>query len=80
MPGTKDSGRPGGNPALKTAEFQQEHGYQIQDPEREEAFTELLQLRIAPSMKAALKAMGKQKNKFIRDAIAEKLAREIENQ
>lgn len=75
MPGTKSSGRPGGNPALKTAEFQQVHGYQIEDPDREEAFTELLQLRITPSMKAALKAMGKEKNTFVRDAIAEKLAR-----
>lgn len=79
MPGTKDSGRPGGNPALKTAEFQQEHSYQIQDPEREEAFTEQLQLRITPSMQAALKAMGKQKNQFVRDAIAEKLAQEEKN-
>ncbi|MEM6424220.1 MAG: hypothetical protein AAF728_03530 [Cyanobacteria bacterium P01_D01_bin.128] len=76
MPGTKDSGRPGGNPALKTAEYQEEHGYQIQDPEREEAFTAQLQLRITPSMQSALKAMGKQKNQFIRDAIAEKLKRE----
>ncbi|MDB9529915.1 hypothetical protein PN498_28270 [Oscillatoria sp. CS-180] len=76
MPGTKDSGRPGGNPALKTAEYQEEHGYQIQDPTREEAFTAQLQLRITPSMQAALKAMGKQRNQFIRDAIAEKLERE----
>lgn len=76
MPGTKDSGRPGGNPALRTAEFQQQHGYQKQNPEREEAFTELLQLRVTPSMKEALQAKGKQKNQFIRAAIAEKLARE----
>ena len=79
MPGTKDSGRPGGNPDLKTAEYQQAHGYQIQDPEREEAFTAQLQLRITPSMQAALKAIGKQKNQFIRDAIAEKLAREAQS-
>ena len=78
MPGTKDSGRPGGNPALKTTEFQQEHGYQIEDPDREEAFTQLLQIRITPSMHAALKAMGKQKNAFVRNAIAEKLAQDKE--
>jgi len=76
MPGTKDSGRPGGNPDLKTAEFQQKHGYQKEDPEREEAFTKQLQLRITPSMHAALVAMGKQKNQFVRDAIAEKLERD----
>jgi len=73
MPGTKDSGRPGGNPAMKTPEFQERHGYQKQDPGREEAFTELIQLRVTPSMKQALQALGKQKNEFIRDAIAEKL-------
>ena len=78
MPGTKDSGRPGGNPELKTAEFQQKYGYQKQDPEREEAFTEQLQLRITLSMQTALKAKGKQKNQFVRDAIAEKLAREAQ--
>ena len=74
MPGTKDSGRPGGNPDLK------QHSYQIEDPEREEAFTELLQLRITPSMSAALKAKGKQKNQFIREAIAEKLAQGTQKQ
>lgn len=75
MPGTKDSGRPGGNPELS------QYTYQKEDPEREEAFTELLQLRITPSMKAALQAKGRQKNQFIRDAIAEKLEKEaLENQ
>lgn len=72
MPGTKSSGRPGGNPELR------QHSYQIQDPDRNEAYTEQLQLRVTPTMHTALKALGKSKNEFIRDAIAEKLARSQE--
>jgi hypothetical protein len=60
------SGRPGGNPDLAKFQFQ---------TNREESLDGLLQIRIAPSMKAELDALGKERNDFVREAIAAALAR-----
>jgi hypothetical protein len=59
-------GRPGGNPALVKHQFQTERG---------EPLTEHLQLRIAASVKQQLQLLPDYKE-FVRQAIAEKLARE----
>ena len=56
-------GRPGGNPLIH------EHGFKA---EGVEPLTELLQLRITPSMMQYLKTLD-DKNAFVRQAIADKM-------
>lgn len=62
-------GRPGGNPDLVEHQF---------TTSRSEALTEHLQLRVTTSMKQQLQKVTDYKE-FVRQAIAEKLAREITN-
>jgi hypothetical protein len=61
--------RPGGNPVLK------EHQFSCDG----EPNTERLSLWIKPSVMEKLKALGKEKNNFIRSSI-EKALKEIEDQ
>jgi hypothetical protein len=63
MPGTKTSGRPGGNPDIK------KYGFQT---DRDEPLRERLQIRVPVSMKQQL-AQQDNWQEFVRDAIAEKL-------
>lgn len=63
MPGTKTSGRPGGNPDIK------KYGFKT---DRDEPLRELLQIRVATSMKQQLKQQDNWQE-FVRQAIAEKL-------
>ncbi|MGL4883455.1 hypothetical protein C7B62_08745 [Pleurocapsa sp. CCALA 161] len=63
MPGTKSSGRPGGNPDLKKYSF---------TTDRDEPLRERLQIRVPASMKQELKAKDNWQE-FVRQAIAEKL-------
>lgn len=64
MPGTKTSGRPGGNPEIATYGFK---------TDREEPLTERIQLRVSESMKQALARLDCDRNEFIRNAIAQAL-------
>lgn len=63
MPGTKSSGRPGGNPELKNYGFK---------TNRAEPLREKIQLRVSSNMK---KELSNQEDwqEFVRIAIAEKL-------
>ena len=63
MPGTKASGRPGGNPDLKKYCF---------TTDRDEPLREKLQIRVPASMKKELEARDNWQE-FVRQAIAEKL-------
>jgi hypothetical protein len=63
MPGTKTSGRPGGNPDLQKYSF---------TTERDEPLRERLQIRVPASMKKELEAKDNWQE-FVRQAIAEKL-------
>lgn len=63
MPGTKASGRPGGNPDLKKYSF---------TTDRDEPLRERLQIRVPASMKQELEAKDNWQE-FVRQAIAEKL-------
>ena len=63
MPGTKASGRPGGNPDLKNYGFK---------TDRPESLTAKLSMRVAPSMLAELKKKDNWQE-LVREAIAEKL-------
>ena len=63
MPGTKTSGRPGGNPNIK------EYGFKTDRPE---SLTAKLSMRVAPSMLAELKKKDNWQE-LVREAIAEKL-------
>lgn len=72
MAGTKGSGRPGGNPDLKTAEFQQKYGFK-QQYDKDEPLSVQLQLRITKSMSEALKQQ-ENKAEFVRQAIGAALA------
>ncbi|BAU67555.1 hypothetical protein STA3757_49770 (plasmid) [Stanieria sp. NIES-3757] len=63
MPGTKASGRPGGNPDLKKYCF---------TTDRNEPLRERLQIRVSASMKKELEARDNWQE-FVRIAIAEKL-------
>lgn len=63
MPGTKSSGRPGGNPDLKKYSF---------TTDRDEPLRERLQIRVPASMKQELEAKDNWQE-FVRQAIAEKL-------
>jgi hypothetical protein len=63
MPGTKTSGRPGGNPDIK------KYGFKT---ERNEPLRERLQIRVPASMKQQLKQLDDWQE-FVRQAIAEKL-------
>ncbi|MEN9871610.1 MAG: hypothetical protein RLZZ171_2602 [Cyanobacteriota bacterium] len=63
MPGTKTSGRPGGNPDIKKYGFKSD---------REEPLVESISIRISASMKSQLKQQEKWRE-FVRQAIAEKL-------
>ena len=56
-------GRPGGNPLIH------EHGFKA---EGVEPLTELLQLRVTPSMMKYLKSLP-DKNSFVRQAIVDKM-------
>ena len=63
MPGTKTSGRPGGNPDLKKYCF---------TTDRDEPLRERLQIRVPASMKKELETKDNWQE-FVRQAIAEKL-------
>lgn len=63
MPGTKSSGRPGGNPDIK------KYGFKT---DRIEPLREKLQLRVSASMKQQLTSRENWQE-FVRQAIAEKL-------
>lgn len=63
MPGTKASGRPGGNPDLKN------HGFTTDRPE---PLRENLQLRVSASMKEKIRSRENWQE-FVRDAIAKAL-------
>jgi hypothetical protein len=63
MPGTKASGRPGGNPDLKKYSF---------TTDRDEPLRERLQIRVPASMNQELKAKDNWQE-FVRQAIVEKL-------
>lgn len=63
MPGTKASGRPGGNPDLKKYSF---------TTNRDEPLRERLQIRVPASMKQELEAKDNWQE-FVRQAITEKL-------
>ena len=63
MPGTKTSGRPGGNPDIKKYQFK---------TDRDEPLRERLQIRVPTSMKNRLKQLDNWQE-FVRQAIAEKL-------
>ncbi|BAZ46979.1 hypothetical protein NIES4102_40250 (plasmid) [Chondrocystis sp. NIES-4102] len=63
MPGTKTSGRPGGNPGLQKYSF---------TTDRDEPLRERLQIRVPASMKKELEAKDNWQE-FVRQAIAEKL-------
>ena len=65
MPGTKASGRPGGNPDFGTK-------YKF-TTDREEPLTELLAIRVPASMKSELKSKGNWQE-FVREAIAKALS------
>jgi hypothetical protein len=65
MPGTKTSGRPGGNPDLQKYSF---------TTDRDEPLRERLQIRVPASMKKELEAKDNWQE-FVRQAIAEKLNR-----
>ena len=62
-PGTKTSGRPGGNPDIK------KYGFKT---DRDEPLRERLQIRVPTSMKNRLKELDNWQE-FVREAIAEKL-------
>lgn len=62
------SGRPGGNP-----DFGSKYRFVT---DRDEPLVFKVHLRVAKSMKVQLDVLGKRRSDFIRDAIAEKLARE----
>lgn len=64
MPGTKSSGRPGGNPDIKQYGFKSD---------RDEPLRSRLQLRVPDSMKQQLEQQDNWQE-FVRQAIAEKLA------
>jgi hypothetical protein len=64
MAGTKNSGRPGGNPEITKYSFQ---------TDREEALTAKLSMRISPSLLEELKE-HENWQELVREAIAEKLA------
>ncbi len=64
MPGTRTSGRPGGNPDIK------KYGFKT---DRDEPLRERLQLRVPTSMKQQLLSQDNWQE-FVRQAIAEKLA------
>ena len=64
MPGTKSSGRPGGNPDIVKYGF---------TTERKEALTAQMNVRVAPSMLAKVKKQ-KNWNEFVRQAIEKALA------
>ena len=63
MPGTKSSGRPGGNPDIKKYGFKSD---------RDEPLRSRLQLRVPDSMKQQLDQQDNWQE-FVRQAIAEKL-------
>jgi hypothetical protein len=63
MPGTKASGRPGGNPDLKNYGF---------TTDRPEPLREKLQLRVSASMKEQLESRDNWQE-LVRDAIAKAL-------
>ena len=66
--GTKESGRPGGNPDFGTKYRFERSG--------DEPITSHLQLKVTPSMKEKLDKLGKRKAEFIRNAIDKALALE----
>lgn len=67
--GSLASGRPGGNP---------EFGKTIKrDAAGSEPLERLLNIRLTPSMDDALRALGDRRLEFVRDAISEKLEREL---
>lgn len=68
MPGTLDSGRPGGNPDLVKHQFK---------AKGDEPLTQKLTLRLTESMMKYLKSLGKGYPDFVREAIAEKIERDL---
>ena len=71
MPGTKASGRPGGNPDIA------KYGFKV--TEDREPFNQKLQVRITPTMKKQLDEMDNPSD-FIRSAISEHLKRQKKKQ
>ncbi len=65
MPGTKGSGRPGGNPDLEAYQFEQKYDW-------DEPCTALLSLRIPPNIKEKLKELPNWQER-VRKAIAAEL-------
>jgi len=63
MPGTKTSGRPGGNPDIEKFRFK---------TDRDEPLRERLQIRVPASMKQELQQQDNWQE-FVRQAIADKL-------
>lgn len=67
--GSLASGRPGGNPEFgKTIKI---------DAIGSEPLEKLLNIRLTPSMHEALRSLGDRRLEFVREAIAEKLGREL---
>ncbi|MEM7579096.1 MAG: hypothetical protein AAF316_04455 [Cyanobacteria bacterium P01_A01_bin.80] len=71
MPGTLNSGRPGGNPDLKKYQFK---------AKGDEPLNQKLTLRLTGSMMEFLKSLGKDYPNFVREAIAEKIERETKTE
>ncbi|MEA5504932.1 hypothetical protein VB735_17835 [Halotia wernerae UHCC 0503] len=67
MPGTLDSGRPGGNP-----EFGTKYKFQAKG---DEPLSEAISVRLTASVKQYLESLGKNYPEFVREAIAEKIER-----
>ena len=66
MPGTKSSGRPGGNPQITKFAFK---------AKGEDPLNIRLSFRISANMKEALDKLEGDRNEFIRNAIAEALSK-----
>lgn len=68
MPGTKGSGRPGGNPDLEAHQFEKKYDW-------DEPCTASLSLRIPPNIKEKLKKLPNWQER-VRRAIAKELEKE----
>jgi hypothetical protein len=66
----KGRGRPGGNPDIT------KYSYKIQDAGREEAFDKVITFKTTDTQAAQIKALGKKKGEFLRNAV-EKALKEI---
>ncbi len=71
MPGTKASGRPGGNPDIA------KYGFKV--PKDREPYNQRLQVRITPTMKRQLDEID-DLNKFVRQALNRAIEEHFKNQ